>query len=389
LWGAVDQNFTIIVNATSPQIQTQPALQVGSSSARLQGDLLELGGEPTNVSFEYGTNNLSLDQNTSAFTATSSGIVSHLLTGLNPGSTYYYRAWANNSAGSSSGNSISVKPLFDWSLRSVSGNTVADLNGRAPGTLGGNVASYNDLTRGDTVRFDGVDDFITFGDLDEMDSPNRFTLSLWFKKEQDLTGSSTNNGIDNVLVAQSSSSSNDNLEIGTQGSRVEIYIDSGLPGELESAVSIDAGILVNKWHHLALVYGSEMSLFVDGTKITTWTQYNGKLDDSTTSPLTLGLARPNSDSWGEFKGLMQGVQIFDAELSSTEVSILAEVGAMKSFTTTSQVVPPVVEVRPPSQITESNATIHYNLLSFDEAQPEIIMYWDAVDRGENGRFMGK
>ena len=383
LWGAVDQNFTIVVNATSPQIQTQPALQVGSSSARLQGDLLELGGEQTNVSFEYGTNNSSLDQNTSASTATSSGIVSHLLTGLNPGTTYYYRAWANNSAGSSSGNSISVNPLFDWPLRSVSGSTVADLTGRAPGTLGGNVASYVDSTRGNSVRFDGVDDFITFGDLDEMDSPDRFTLSLWFKKEQDLTGSSTNHGIDNVLIAQSSSSSNDNLEIGTQGSRVEIYIDSGLSGELDTAVSIDAGILVNKWHHLALVYSSEMSLFIDGTKITTWTQYNGKLDSSVNSPLTLGLARPNLNLWGEFKGLMQDVKIYDSELSPIDIGILAEVGAIQSFTTGTQPAPPLVQVRPATSITESNATLHYELLSYDESQPEIIMYWGPVDRSDN------
>ncbi|MDG0963632.1 MAG: putative Ig domain-containing protein, partial [Opitutales bacterium] len=383
LWGAVDQNFTIVVHATSPQIQTQPALQVGSSSARLQGDLLELGGEQTNVSFEYGTNNLSLDQNTTASTATSSGIVSHLLTGLNPGTTYFYRAWANNSAGSSSGNSISINPLFDWPLRSVSGNTVADLNGRAPGTLGGNVASYFDSIRGNSVRFDGVDDFITFGDLDEMDSANRFTLSLWFKKEQDLTGSSTNHGIDNVLVAQSSSSSNDNLEIGTQGSRVEIYIDSGLSGELDTAVSIDAGILVNKWHHLALVYGSEMSLFVDGTKITTWTQYNGKLDSSVNSPFTLGIARPSVNRWGEFKGLMQDVKIFDSELSPIEIGILAEVGSIQSFTTGTQPALPLVQVRPATSITESNATLHYELLSYDEAQPEIIMYWGPVDRSDN------
>ena len=37
----------------------------------------------------------------------------------------------------------------------------------------------------------------------------------------------TNHGVDNVLVAQSSSVSNDNFEIGTQGSSIEIYIDSG------------------------------------------------------------------------------------------------------------------------------------------------------------------
>ena len=44
-----------------------------------------------------------------------------------------------------------------------------------------------------------------------------------------------------------------------------------------------------------------MSLFVDGTKVTTWTQYNGKLDSSVNSPLSLGIARPNVNRWGSSK----------------------------------------------------------------------------------------
>ena len=66
-WGSVDRNFTLLVNPIAPQIQTQSALQVGSSSARLQGDLLETGGESVEVSFEYGTNQAGLDQNTTQF----------------------------------------------------------------------------------------------------------------------------------------------------------------------------------------------------------------------------------------------------------------------------------------------------------------------------------
>ena len=122
-WGAVDRNFTLQVNAIAPQIQTQPALQVGASSARLQGNVLENGGESVQVSFEYGTNSASLDQNTSQFTVLDKGIASHLLTGLSPGTTYFYQAWAANNAGVSNGNSISQAPLFDWPLQSVAGST--------------------------------------------------------------------------------------------------------------------------------------------------------------------------------------------------------------------------------------------------------------------------
>ena len=77
------------------------------------------------------------------------------------------------------------------------------------------------------MSFDGDNDYVNLGDINEMDQIDRFTLSLWFNRNQTASSRSTNHGVDNVLVAQSSQRSNDNFEIGTQGSDIEIYIDSG------------------------------------------------------------------------------------------------------------------------------------------------------------------
>ena len=173
------------------------------------------------------------------------------MTGLNPGTKYFYRAWAENSAGLSNGNALSVRPMFDWPLQSVSDGRFPDLTGTADGILGGGVSIFNDPARGNVARFDGDDDFIIFGDLDELDTPNRFTVSLWFHKTQDITNKSTNHQVDNVLIAQSSSSYNDNFEIGTQGSMVEVYVDSGFSGDLDSSVRVQVDDLsLNQWHHL-------------------------------------------------------------------------------------------------------------------------------------------
>ena len=76
---------------------------------------------------------------------------------------------------------------------------------------------------------------------------------------------------------------------------------------MDSAVRVEADDLsLNKRGTTALVYGSEMILYLDGKKISTWTQYNGRLDSSTSSPLSLGIARAGSDNWGNRKGLMAG-----------------------------------------------------------------------------------
>ena len=94
-------------------------------------------------------------------------------------------------------------------------------------------------------------------------------FSLWFKRSADNSIQATNHGVDNVLVAQSSSVSNDNFEIGTQGSSIEIYIDSGTSSaSTDQTVTVDAGITNDRWYHLALVYGSEMTVYLDGIKRT-------------------------------------------------------------------------------------------------------------------------
>ena len=98
------------------------------------------------------------------------------------------------------------------------------------GTINGviNGASTTiDASKGSVLSFDGDNDYVNLGDVEAMDQVDRFTISLWFKRSADSSTVATSNGIDNVLIAQSSDSSNDNLEIGTQGSEIEIYVDSG------------------------------------------------------------------------------------------------------------------------------------------------------------------
>ena len=60
-----------------------------------------------------------------------------------------------------------------------------------------------------------------------MDRAESFTISFWFKRYTDISGNPTNHDIDNLMLAQSSSYDNDNIEIGSQGSEIEIYLDSG------------------------------------------------------------------------------------------------------------------------------------------------------------------
>ena len=75
--------------------------------------------------------------------------------------------------------------------------------------------------------------------------------------------------------------------------------------------------------------------------------------------------------------------MFDKELSLSEIELLAGLGGIRSFATGSLPVPPVVEIRPAQNITDSNASLVYELVSYDGAQPEIILYWGSFDHGAN------
>ena len=388
LWDVDENTFSILVSPAIPRALTLGATEVASTGARLNGNLHDSGGESVTVSFDWGLSDTGLDNNVTLSGSLESGAFSHFLPNLNSNTTYYYRAKANNGAGTANGNDVSALPLFHWKLDDE-GATAVDQTGLRQGQIAG-ATSTIDGTRGNVLKFDGDNDYVTFGDVDQMDTAEKFTVSLWFKRDSDITGTypiATNHEVNNVLIAQSSEAYNDNLEIGTAGSQVEIYIDSGTGATTDTLVSIEAGIQTGQWHHLSLTYGSEMTLYVDGAKINTWTQYIGRLDTSDASPLSLGIARPgdasNVGSWGDFNGSMSDVRIYPAELSALEIGILAGNTGIQSFKTGILPAPPVVQVLPVTDLTDTNATLNFELVSYDGSAPEITVYWGPVERGES------
>ncbi|MHA2244899.1 MAG: LamG-like jellyroll fold domain-containing protein [Candidatus Hodarchaeales archaeon] len=205
-----------------------------------------------------------------------------------------------------------------------SGSTAFDTSGNDnDGTLAGDAFWTNDGKSKSAIDFDGADDYVTLGDLDAFDAPGYFTVSLWFNRDSDI-GNATNHDVENVLLAQSSGGSNDNLEIGTDGSNIDIYIDSD-DGK-DGIFSPDAGIQDDVWYHLVLTYDkdvtNEAKLYLDGALINEWPDWTGILDSSAGSPLSLGIARPADSDWGDFDGIIDEAMLFSRALSSEEINDL-------------------------------------------------------------------
>ena len=81
---------------------------------------------------------------------------------------------------------------------------------------------------GYALSFDGDNDGLAFSKVEFMDSPDSFSIAFWFNRHTDINGTEnqTNHGVNNLMLGQSSASDNDNLEIGSEGTELEIYLDS-------------------------------------------------------------------------------------------------------------------------------------------------------------------
>jgi len=119
---------------SAPAVTSSPATSIATTSATLNGALASLGtAASVVVSFEWGTSPGSYTQTTGSRTLTAAGAFSEGLTGLTPGTTYYYRARADGD-GSDEGDEMRfttavIRPSVATVAASNLDTTSATLNG--------------------------------------------------------------------------------------------------------------------------------------------------------------------------------------------------------------------------------------------------------------------
>jgi len=207
-------------------------------------------------------------------------------------------------------------------LDETSSGTAYDRSGNNNnGTAGGTTIVDGKLSK--ARSFDGTDDYVNFGDIDALDSPEYLSVMLWFKRSIGM-GITTNHGIPNIVVAQTSNATNDNLEIGTKSSSIELYVDTAGT----DSFSYDAGIQNDTWYHLAMTYNkddaNELKLYLNGKLVSQWDTPSGPLVSSVTSPFSLGLSRVGSDNWGDFNGIIDEVYISKRALTPEGIKAAAQ-----------------------------------------------------------------
>jgi hypothetical protein len=138
--------FTTSANVTLPSVTTAAITNITSSSATSGGNVTSSGGATVTArGVCWSTNpNPTLSNN---FTTNGSGTGSFVsnLTGLNPSTTYYVRAYATNSEGTSYGNQESFTTLEELTIPTVTTTSVTNITS-STATGGGNVTSSGGAT---------------------------------------------------------------------------------------------------------------------------------------------------------------------------------------------------------------------------------------------------
>ncbi len=209
-------------------------------------------------------------------------------------------------------------------LARANGNAEDTSGNKHNGTLEDGVTYARDGVPAECFDFAGASgnmkNAVNFGDIDALDQPKAFSIAFWFKRTKDLKATS-NHGISNIMVSQGSDNNNDNLEVGSRGSELQVYMHTA--GN-NTTLSHDAGVQDNKWHHFALTYDAgrdaEAHLFLDGELQKKWENWGGNLVGTGPSPFTAGNTFHVETP---FTGRLDDLYVFQRSLDNKEIKALA------------------------------------------------------------------
>jgi hypothetical protein len=293
-----------------PVILTTAATAIIGTSATVGGTVTSDGGAAvTSRGLVWGTSPGSTTFSTTIGAGT--GTFSTNLTGLSLATTYYVRAYATNSIGTSYGNEISfntsLKLHYDTNNSSSypgTGTTLTDLSGNGNHGTILNSPSFTTLTVGGGVlAFNGNQQYIRTN----FTPSNTCTISIWFYNTSNYTD--INRGI--FSTYSDSGSGNNGFYMGTWSNSFNLSRDNntGWGNTVLPALSI------NTWYNVTVTSDSSGSgtikVYLNGVLQTTITGKTTHAD-----VLNIGRTRFDANYW---KGYIAKTMVYNAVLTGTDV----------------------------------------------------------------------
>lgn len=169
------------------------------------------------------------------------------------------------------------------------------------------------FSTGDSLNFDGTDDYITVADSSGLDV-SKITIALWFKPEAVASG---------YLVSKwNTDANNRSYSVFLNGGKVAFDTSTDGIGfvPLLSTSSVSTG----NWYHVAVVFDGAASskiIYINGTSDKTDGTVSGSLYNSN-SDLTMGILDVGGANY--FTGIIDEVSIYNRALTADEVEALSQ-----------------------------------------------------------------
>jgi len=211
-------------------------------------------------------------------------------------------------------------PIAHWTFDETSGATAHDRTGSYNGTV--NSATWTTGKVNGALDFDGVNDYVNFGDIDEMEFGNSsFSISCWFYTKGTHDTGPGNDGKNAGMLAAKY-----DLNAGRQwllGQRADgtvgfaaFYSDHSLGSKsLDSTTTYSAG----QWVHcVGVVDGSQMYLYMNGVLDNSGSCL-GTITGYSTNVLVGAIQSSSTNFYQRFNGIIDDVRVYDYALNASEV----------------------------------------------------------------------
>lgn len=221
---------------------------------------------------------------------------------------------------------------------SWSTNTIVDKSGLGrTGTLK-NMATSTVPTIGkigQAFKFDGVNDFITMGDVNAVDSLTAITVAAWVKVGSDAT---ERHIVDKSLCDGAINGGPFELYMVSHKAVFAMYPVTGTPANFVNTSQSVSAIDDNQWHFLVGRYdGSNIELWIDGVRDPGYQGYSSLTMSNSTNELQIGgdCSGVGIGNGYEWPGLIDEVRVYTRAITPAEIKQLYNMGQVKLNTSQS------------------------------------------------------
>jgi len=215
--------------------------------------------------------------------------------------------------------------------------TISDNVGSNNGTMtnmsSGNFISNVPTFNSRSISLDGVDDFVTMGDVLDFERTSAFSISAWVKRG--------GTGVNDTVVSKMESSGNFRgyLLFISSTNLVKFVLRNVNTSSNRLFVDSTSTITDTNWHHILMTYDGSSSvsgvkIYIDGVSDTVTTAGTLSATTLNSSPFNIGARNSNSLF---ATATIDEVSVFNSELSASDITSIYNGGAPNDISSLSPV----------------------------------------------------